>query len=117
MAIFLHDVTPQYGPTQLVSIERTRELMQMGYGQRHAIGIPKSELDSPKHVKDLSSKLGTAHLMLPCQALHRAGVPEQGLIRDSLFLSFRPGLKKELKDQLKPLPKKIYEYMEAISKK
>lgn len=116
LAVFLQDTTPQYGPTQLVSIERTKQLMRMGYGQRHAIGLPIGELENPQYVKDLSSKLGTAHLMLPCQSLHRAGVPEKGLIRDSLFFSFRPGLEPTVKEQLKPVSRKIYEYMESISK-
>jgi hypothetical protein len=108
LAVFLHDVTPEFGPTQLVSRQRTRELMKMGYGRRHNIGVPKSVLEDPQYVKDLSSKAGTGHLMLPCQALHRAGIPQEGLIRDSLFFSFRPGLEPQQLAKLSPLKKKMY---------
>jgi hypothetical protein len=114
MAIFLHDVTPEYGPTQLVSRQRTKQLMSMGYGRRHNIGVAKEVLEDPRYVKDLSSKAGATHLMLPCQTLHRAGVPQEGLIRDSLFLSFRPGLESKQLAQASPLKRKIYPTLQRM---
>jgi hypothetical protein len=108
LAVYLHDVTPEHGPTCLVSKQRTRELMRMGYCNRWEIGVPQSALEDPRYVRNLASKAGTAHLMLPCLILHRAGVPQEGLIRDSLFFSFRPGLEPVHIQNLKPAQRTMY---------
>ncbi|MBL8012940.1 MAG: hypothetical protein JNN05_03755 [Candidatus Omnitrophica bacterium] len=114
LVVYLHDVTPAHGPTKLVSRKRTRELMRMGYGRRYEIGIPQNVLEDEKYVKDLSSKAGTAHLMLPCLTLHRAGIPNDGLIRDSLFFSFRPGLEHQQFNRLSPIKRKMYPVLQNL---
>jgi hypothetical protein len=114
LAVYLHDVTPQHGPTHVVSKQRTKELMRMGYCNRWQIGVAQSVLEDKSHVKDLASKEGTAHLMLPCLSLHRAGIPDDGLIRDSLFFSFRPGMEPTHIEKMTPSQKNMYQALRSM---
>ena len=115
MAVFLHDVTEAHGPTFLQTRQRTRQLMRMGFYTRHDYAVALEEMEDKTYVKQLTGKIGTAHLMLPNVCLHRAGIPEAGYIRDSLFFSFRPGLEPKQVKSLAPLQSRIYQMMEKIS--
>jgi len=115
LVVFLHDVTPEHGPTWVHTKKRTVELMREGFYTRNDYGISESILEDRTQVKLLTGKAGTAHLMVPGTSLHRAGIPEAGYIRDSLFFSLRPGLEPKVKQKLSSLQRGAYDFMQTFS--
>jgi len=115
LVVYLHDVTPDHGPTAFISKQRTADLMKMGFYRRNETTLPKEVMEDPNHVKQLTSKIGTAHLMRSPVLLHRAGIPSAGFTRDSFFFSFRPGMETVQTANFTPVKKKLFDLLYAFS--
>ncbi len=86
----ISDVTDQDGPFHVVSRERTRTLLTMGFRNRHDYGLPGDVMEDPQHVVKLTGPPGTGMLCCTYRCLHRAGVPASGRHRDLLRMIFVP---------------------------
>lgn len=88
--INLTDVTEKDGPLHLVSYERTKELIKMGYKTRQNYNIPVETLEDQKYVLKHVGPKGSAMWVNTQHCLHRAGIPEEGHYRDMLQFRFIP---------------------------
>jgi len=91
--IVLSDVGEDCGPFTIQSIERTKELMKMGYGTRESYNIPQEVLEDPKHVVKCVGIAGTGILCNNERCLHKAEVPGPGKQRDVVEFLFVPSNK------------------------
>ena len=86
----ISDVTGQDGPFHVVSRQRTRTLLTMGFKNRHGYGLPDDVMEDPQHVVKLVGPSGTGMLCCTYRCLHRAGIPAPGRHRDLLRMVFVP---------------------------
>ena len=86
----ISDVTDQDGPFHVVSRQRTRTLLTMGFKNRHDYGLPDDVMEDPQHVVKLVGPSGTGMLCCTYRCLHRAGIPAPGRHRDLLRMVFVP---------------------------
>ena len=89
----LCDVSENTGPLHVQSINRTKQLVKMGFKGRRDYGLPIEVVEDPKHVVKLVGPPGTAVLCNPQLCLHRADIPAKGQIRDIIEFRFRPSNK------------------------
>lgn len=80
--VYLSDVTEADGPSQLQSIDRTKELIKMGFGNRKDYNLPLDVLEDPSFVNKMTGSAGTAWFGDITRCIHRAGIPEKDHIRD-----------------------------------
>jgi len=86
----LSDVTEEHGPLHVQSKERTKELINMGFGGRHQYKLSMDVVEDPKYVIRNIGPSGTAVLCNPQLCFHRAGIPRPSKIRDMLEIRFKP---------------------------
>ena len=89
----LCDVSGNTGPLHVQSINRTKELVKMGFKGRHDYSLPIEVVEDPNHVVKLIGPPGTAILCNPQLCLHRADIPAKGQIRDIIEFRFKPSNK------------------------
>ena len=88
--INLSDVTENDGPFHVVSRDRTKQLMKMGFGNRKNYNVSEEELEDENHIFRGIGEMGTAYLANPEICLHKAGTPKLGRQRDIVQLRFAP---------------------------
>lgn len=86
----LTDVTDKDGPLHIISSERTKELIKIGYKTRHNYNIPVEILEDQKYVLKHVGPKGSTMWVNTQYCLHRAGIPEERRYRDMLQLRFIP---------------------------
>jgi len=101
--VYLSDVTEHDGPFHTQTIERTKELMKMGFKNRNNPSIPITELENPKHITKAIGPKGTTTMCNCNIGIHRAGVPEKGRYRDIIQLIISPSSKPMPDDWYKTL--------------
>ena len=102
--VFMSDITEDDGPIHVVSKERTRELIDMGFGTRENYNLSTEILEDPKYVSLAIGPIGTAFLANPTVCFHRAGEPSPGHQRNMIDFCFTSS-----KD---PLPENWIDYVE-----
>lgn len=106
--INLQDMEVEDGPTHMLTIPRTKEILRRGFYQRNNYGLPINIIEDPQHLKRFTGPMQTAHFVLPGRVLHRAGVPAEGHKRDVIIISFRPVLASEKIQNLGPIKRRFY---------
>lgn len=91
--IYLSDVTEDDGPFHCQSISRTRELVKMGFHDRHNPNIPQEVLEDPKYCKKMIGKKGAAVWCNTELCFHRSDIPAEGHSRDIIQYQFGPSNK------------------------
>ena len=84
--ILLSDVTEDDGPLHLHPRERTKELIQMGFGTRDDYNLSDNVLYDPKSLVRHTGPAGTVVIGNPAICLHRAGIPAPGHHRDIIYM-------------------------------
>jgi len=82
--VYVSDVTDKDGPLHIQSIERTRKLIDMGFGNRNEYKLPSDVLEDPKQVVKMTGPAGTSFFGRPASCIHRAGDPENNHFRDAI---------------------------------
>jgi hypothetical protein len=82
--VYLSDVTEKDGPFTVQSIDRTKELLDMGFGDRFDYKLPLDIIEDPNQVVKVTGKAGTSFFGRPTSCLHRAGDPEENHYRDAI---------------------------------
>lgn len=82
--VYLSDVTEQDGPFHVQSISRTKELIDMGFGNRNEYKLSPDVLEDPKYVVKVTGPAGTSFFGRPSSCIHRAGDPEENHYRDAI---------------------------------
>lgn len=83
----LSDVTNDHGPLHFISKERTSQLFKKGFVNRFISIDMKDEIES-EGLKKLTGKSGTAAFCNTPICLHRAGIPNEGKMRQILEFRF-----------------------------
>lgn len=92
--INLHDVGNEHGPLEAFSIENTKRFVkETHYKSRHQYA--DSKLD---YMFKNTGKKGDSLFCSTPLCLHRASVPEKGLFRDMLFITFAASNKNQTND-------------------
>lgn len=99
MFINFSDVTEKDGPFHLQSMERTKELVKMGFKDRRNYGLSEDVMEDPNHVFKHIGKMGSSVIANSTLCFHRAGNPEYGHRRDIIQFRFLPS-DKPLSDNL-----------------
>jgi len=86
----LSDVTEKDGPFHIMSIPRTKEVIDLGFGNRHKYKISSKILDDPSKISRAIGPAGTAMLCNTELCLHKAGIPEKEHMRDIIQFQFVP---------------------------
>ncbi len=86
--VLVADTSPQHGPMLAVNRDLTRESIRKGFRHRYAYGEAEPMLEDPKNHIMCSGEAGTAFFVNTRVALHRAGIPANGLFRDMVSLHF-----------------------------
>jgi len=90
--INLSDTNEDNGPLHLQSIERTKELVRLGFKTRQETGLPLDVLDDPKYVMKHTGPTGFTVLANSSICMHRASIPEFGHERDILQFKIDPSI-------------------------
>ena len=88
--VCLRDVTAKDGPFHVQTLERTKQLMKLGFGTRDNYKLSKDELENPQFMKRGIGSSGTAYFANANLCLHKAGIPESGHFRDLINFVFVP---------------------------
>jgi len=97
MFVNLSDVTEKDGPLHVISKNRTRDLMQMGFRNRANYNLPIEELENPEYLVRAVGEAGTTLFSNTQFCLHKAGNPDEGRKRDMIQFIFVPS-KEPLKE-------------------
>jgi len=84
------EVSNRNGPFHIMSKQRTKELVKMGFKSRHEYKLPNEVMEDPKHVVKHIGKPGSTAWASTILCLHRADNPEPGEFRDILQYRFIP---------------------------
>jgi len=106
----LTDVTEDYGPFLIQPLERTKELIHLGFGDRHQYKLSDKVLEDPKHLIKAVGPAGTALLCNTQFCLHRASIPKEGRIRDIMQIQFIPSkhpLKEDWPNEIKAIDEEL----------
>ena len=101
--VCMTDISEKDGPFHVQSVERTKYLMNKGFGTRDNYDLPPEVLEDPKYVKKAIGPIGSAYFGNANLCLHRAGIPDPGCIRDIVAFVFVPSdepLKKDWKEHV-----------------
>ncbi len=90
LMIYLTDVTDQDGPFNIQSSERTKELIEKGFGSRTNPKLPKEVLEDPKYSTRYMGPKGSVVSCNTTVCLHRATIPAQGRFRDIIQFQIGP---------------------------
>ena len=88
--INLSNITENDGPFHIVSKDRTKQLLKMGFGNRKNYKVSEEILEDENYVFKGIGEIGTAYLGNTEVCLHKAGTPIFGHQRDILQLRFEP---------------------------
>jgi hypothetical protein len=88
--VYLTDVTEDDGPFHCQSISRTKELVKMGFHDRHNPNLSEDILEDPKHCKKMTGNKGAAVWCNTELCFHRADIPKEGHYRDIIQYQFAP---------------------------
>lgn len=86
----LIDLTDDDGPFHIMSQQRTKLVMKMGYGTRDDYNLDDKVINDPNEIKKITGKAGMAYFGNPQLCLHRAGIPTYGHWRDMIDFVFAP---------------------------
>ena len=90
MFINLSNITDDDGPFHIVSKDRTKELLKMGFESRKNYNISEEVIEDEKFLFKGVGEMGTAYLANTEVCLHKAGTPKIEHHRDILQLRFAP---------------------------
>jgi hypothetical protein len=97
--VTVSNVTEDDGPFHIISRQRSRQILQMGYGHRKNYGsIPQAELENPKYVVKATGPSGTGLFCNTELCMHRADIPKEGHQRDMVQFQFIPSVTPLAKD-------------------
>lgn len=88
--VCLRDVTEKDGPFHVQTLERTKQLMKLGFGTRDDYNLSKEDLEDPQFMKRGIGSSGTAYFANANLCLHKAGIPDDGHFRDLINFVFVP---------------------------
>lgn len=88
--ILLSDVKEDNGPLHFQTLERTKELIKMGFGGRANYDLDLKVIEDPNHVTKLTGKPGTTMIGNTELCIHRAGDPAPGKTRDMIIFQLEP---------------------------
>ena len=88
--VLLKDVTDDDGPFHIISQQRTKQLMKMGFGTREDYNVSEQELEDPEHTLKVVGKTGMAYFANAQLCLHKAGMPSENHHRDVIQFVFEP---------------------------
>jgi len=88
--VCLRDVTEKDGPFHVQTLERTKQLMKLGFGSRDNYNLSKDELENPQFMKSGIGSSGTVYFANANLCLHKAGIPDSGHFRDLINFIFVP---------------------------
>jgi len=86
----ISDVTDEQGPFRIVSSERTKELIKMGFKSRYEYNLSEEVMEDPKHVLKHIGTMGSTVWGNTIHCLHRASNPTLDQHRDILQFRFKP---------------------------
>ena len=114
--VYLSDVTEADGPFHYNPRDRTKYLMDKGFGARDNYQVSNEVLEDPEHMKKAIGHRGTAFFANANLMLHKAGIPEEGHYRDMVHIVFTPAKQPLPEDWMKDVePITLHEYHEAKS--
>jgi len=88
--INLSNITENDGPFHIVSRDRTKHLLKMGFRNRKNYNLSEEILEDGNYVFKGIGEMGTAYLANTEVCLHKAGTPDFRHQRDILQLRFQP---------------------------
>lgn len=80
--VYMSDVTEKDGPFHVQPINRTKELIKMGFGNRDHYDLPLDVLEDPSHMVKMTGQCGSSFFANATVCLHRAGDPEPNHTRN-----------------------------------
>lgn len=80
--VYMSDVTEKDGPFHVQPINRTKELIKMGFGNRDHYDLPLNVLEDPAYMVKMTGSCGTSFFGNATVCLHRAGDPEPNHTRN-----------------------------------
>jgi len=86
----LSDVGDDDGPFHIMPIDRTKEIIKMGYGHRRKYNLDTEILEDPKYVAKATGPAGSTLLCNTELCFHRADIPAKGHYRDLIQFKFIP---------------------------
>lgn len=104
--IYLSDVTDKDGPFHAQTLQRTRDLMKMGFGLPWDYKLPIEVMEDPKYIVKVSGPRGTAFFANSNFLLHKAANPYPSHHRDVISISFEASkspLSEDWLDHVKPI--------------
>jgi len=90
MFVNLSNVTDKNGPLRVQTIQRTKELLKMGYKSRYDYNIPLEILEDPKHVVKHLGSPGSTIWANTQFIFHSAGIPDLENTRNLMQFRFIP---------------------------
>lgn len=88
--VYLSDVTDDDGPFHILTIPRVKELIDLGFGNRHNYKLPTDDIEEDNNLIRATGNAGTALLCNTELCLHKAGIPKKGHVRDIIQFQFVP---------------------------
>lgn len=88
--VLLSDVTENDGPFHIISQQRTKQIMKMGFGTREDYNVGEQELEDPEHTLKALGKTGMAYFANTQLCLHKAGMPSKNHQRDVVQFVIEP---------------------------
>lgn len=101
--VYLSDVSEKDGPFFAQTIERTRQLIKMGFKSRYNPSLPVEVLENPKYALKFVGNAGCALACNTGLCLHRATMPEEGHLRDLIQIHLEPSNEPLSKDWINEL--------------
>jgi len=90
--INLSDVKEKNGPLHIQSFERTKELIKLGFKTRQDPDLPLNVIDDQKYVVKHMGPPGSTILANSSKCMHKAGIPEAGVLRDIMQFRIDPSI-------------------------
>lgn len=90
LMVYLTDVTEQDGPFNIQTLERTKELIEKGFGSRNDPKLPAQVLEDSKYSTRYVGPKGSVVACNTTTCLHRATIPAKGHFRDIIQFQIGP---------------------------
>ena len=116
--VYLSDVTEDDGPFHAIPLNRTRDLMKMGFDSPMDYKIDEKFLEDPSQLVKVTGTTGTAFFGNANLLLHKAGNPAKDHTRDVISISIQSSktLSKELFKNVEPIGAEKREIKRRMSK-
>lgn len=111
--VYVSDVTENDGPFTVQSITRTKELIDMGFGNRLDYNLPFDVVEDPKQIVKITGPAGTSFFGRPASCVHRAGDPTENHYRDAISFTINASdvpIQKNWIEHVIPHPSQITDY-------